>query len=197
MEGRNLSRGHLKRPLSDVSSENESSSETNGLRRPTVYDAVAGNVTQSGFFTTKASEQKRANQRLRPDEVLFKKLNAPTRYEETDYYFAHRNLPPTQKLPSGDLLSALHEYVSMLYARSQEKGAPKTWKCMDETALIALGILLEETAKETLGETGDLALVEAVRDDEEEAFANEEERGRERKEKLLEHMEKLRQDKLH
>lgn len=31
---------------------------------------------------------------------------------------------------------------------------------MDETALIAMGILLEEAAKESLGETGDMALVE-------------------------------------
>lgn len=31
---------------------------------------------------------------------------------------------------------------------------------MDETALIAMGVLLEEMAKEALGETGDLVLVE-------------------------------------
>lgn len=84
----------------------------------------------------------------------------------------------------------------MLYARSQDKEAPKTWKCMDETALIALGILLEETAKETLGETGDLALIEFLSNDEQKAFADEEGRGKELKDKLLEHMEKLRQDKL-
>jgi hypothetical protein len=38
---------------------------------------------------------------------------------------------------------------------------------MDETALIALGILMEETAREALGETGDFAFLEAA--DEEEA----------------------------
>ena len=31
---------------------------------------------------------------------------------------------------------------------------------MDETALIAMGVLMEEMAKESLGETGDLVLVE-------------------------------------
>ncbi len=41
---------------------------------------------------------------------------------------------------------------------------------MDETALIALGILMEETAREVLGETGDFAFVEAARGDEEQAF---------------------------
>jgi hypothetical protein len=39
---------------------------------------------------------------------------------------------------------------------------------MDETALIAMGILMEEMAKESLGETGDLVLVEGeeIRSDE-------------------------------
>lgn len=37
---------------------------------------------------------------------------------------------------------------------------------MDETALIAFGILMEETVKEILGPTGDLALVEAIQSDE-------------------------------
>jgi len=45
---------------------------------------------------------------------------------------------------------------------------------MDETALIALGILLHETTKGELGETGDLALVEAARGDEEDALADDE-----------------------
>lgn len=33
---------------------------------------------------------------------------------------------------------------------------------MDETALIAFGILMEETAKEVLGETGDLVFTEGA-----------------------------------
>lgn len=37
---------------------------------------------------------------------------------------------------------------------------------MDETALIALGILLDEGVREVLGETGDLAFTEGVREDE-------------------------------
>lgn len=38
---------------------------------------------------------------------------------------------------------------------------------MDETALIAFGILMEETARNVLGETGDFAFVEAANDEEE------------------------------
>ena len=133
-----------------------------------------GKISQSGFLDPKAVRQRRANQPLRPDEVLFKKTSAPTRYEETDYYFAHNHLPENQRLPDGELLGALHAYVSKLYSRKQKPGQRKVWKCMDETALVALGILIEEMAKETLGETGDLALVEAANSEEEAAvFANE------------------------
>jgi len=35
---------------------------------------------------------------------------------------------------------------------------------MDETALIAFGILMEETARDVLGETGDLAFLEGSED---------------------------------
>lgn len=41
---------------------------------------------------------------------------------------------------------------------------------MDETALIAFGILMEETAREILGETGDFAFVEAANEEDEQAF---------------------------
>jgi hypothetical protein len=42
---------------------------------------------------------------------------------------------------------------------------------MDETALIALTILMEETARGVLGETGDLAFTEAAEEDEEDVLA--------------------------
>ena len=101
-------------------------------------------------------------QPLRPDEVLFRSKNAPTRYEESDYYFAHLKLSSDQKLPSGELLGALHAYISNFYAKSHVQVDSKVFKSMDETALIALGILMEETAKSELGETGDFAFVEGT-----------------------------------
>jgi len=42
---------------------------------------------------------------------------------------------------------------------------------MDGTVLMALGVLVDEATKEKLGETGDLALIEATMGDEERAFA--------------------------
>ncbi len=44
---------------------------------------------------------------------------------------------------------------------------------MDETALIALGILIEETARGVLGETGDLAFTEADGEAEEDVLTSE------------------------
>jgi preprotein translocase subunit SecD len=43
---------------------------------------------------------------------------------------------------------------------------------MNETALIAIGILMEETAREVLGKTGDLAFTEAADEEEERALSD-------------------------
>lgn len=125
-----------------------------------------GHVTQSGLIGN-IRDVKSSRQPLRPDEVLFKQANAPVRYEETDYYNAHTRLPRDRQLPDGELLTAIHAYVSKLYSRTAEGDNQHAWKCMDETALIAFGILVEETAREVLGETGDFAFVEAADDNEE------------------------------
>ncbi|KAF1942673.1 hypothetical protein EJ02DRAFT_321747, partial [Clathrospora elynae] len=121
----------------------------------------SGRITQAGL-TADFTDDKAAKKALRPDEVLFKQENAPVRYEETDYYHAHANLPADQQLPSGDLLNALHAYISNLYSNTRDSETREAWKFMDETALIALGILMEETARGVLGETGDLAFTEAL-----------------------------------
>ncbi|KAH7132137.1 hypothetical protein B0J11DRAFT_414002, partial [Dendryphion nanum] len=132
-------------------------------RAATVYDAVAGRISQWGFIDSEKPIS--ATQPLRPDEILYRARNAPTRYEEEDVYFAHNSLTPDQKLPNTDLLRALHAYISEFYGRSEARVSQKVWKSMDETALIALGILMEETVKEILGNTGDLAFLESAREE--------------------------------
>ncbi|KZM20957.1 uncharacterized protein EKO05_0008446 [Ascochyta rabiei] len=162
--------GNFTRPPSESSVDDASLTSEQPSRRPAnVYDAVAGRVTQAGLIGN-ITDVKSSRQPLRPDEVLFKQANAPIRYEETDYYNAHASLPADQQLPSGELLTAIHAYVSTLYSRTVEGDSQPTWKCMDETALIALAILMEETAREVLGETGDFAFVEAADDEEEEVL---------------------------
>jgi hypothetical protein len=70
-------------------------------------------------------------------------------------------------LPSSDLLTAIHFFSSHFYdSLSQrhpshfEYGQNLNNRSLDETALLSLGILLEEAARETLGEDGHLVFAE-------------------------------------
>jgi len=92
-----------------------------------------------------------------PEEVLFRRKNAPTRYAESDFYFANEDLPSNAKLPDSDLLKAIHTYASEFYARNS---GTYDLRSMDETALLAMGALLEEGGAIALGEAGDLVFVE-------------------------------------
>ena len=92
--------------------------------------------------------------------MLFRSRRAPTRYEENDIYWADRHISPDQKLPESGLLKALHAYASDFYEKTTSIQAGSSYESMDGSALIALGVLLEELCKEKLGETGDLAFVE-------------------------------------
>lgn len=60
------------------------------------------------------------------------------------------------ELPESDLLKALHCYTSDFYSRTSKDQGLGDYRSMDGTALIALGILMEEAARDALGETGDL-----------------------------------------
>jgi hypothetical protein len=94
-----------------------------------------------------------------PEAVLFRRKNAPIRFEESDFYFANELLP-SRALPDSDLLKALHCYTSDFYSRATADKGRGEWRSMDETALLALGILMEEVCRETLGETGDMVFTE-------------------------------------
>lgn len=137
-------------------------------RRPaTLYDAVAGRISTTGFIPprplTSAHRDTTRTSRipLPPEEVLFRRRNAPERYEEDDIYFAHENLDPQQQeLPDSDLVKAVHAYASDFYGRVLGERGKVSFGSMDETALLAMGVLLEEEVGRVLGETGDLVFVE-------------------------------------
>ncbi|KAL9099315.1 MAG: hypothetical protein Q9163_005164, partial [Psora crenata] len=95
-----------------------------------------------------------------PDEVLFRSRRAPTRYEENDIYWADRHLRPDQQLPDSDLLKALHTYAADFYERMLGDEAKVSYESLDASALLALGVLMEEAVNEILGRTGHLAFVE-------------------------------------
>lgn len=111
---------------------------------------------------------------LNTDEVLFSRMNAPLRYAEKDIYWANDGLPGGghDVLPDSDMLTAVHVYTSHFYealAQRHDKNGrgnirPVNQRSMDETALLAVGILLEEAARESLGKNGDLVFTEGVDD---------------------------------
>ena len=94
-----------------------------------------------------------------PEEVLFRRLGAPERDIHDDFYWADRHLSEKQTLPDSDLLKAIHSYAADFYDTMGDKGRVN-FLSMNETALLAVGMLLEETADEVLGETGDMVFVE-------------------------------------
>lgn len=86
-------------------------------------------------------------------------INAPDHTNE-DVYSQDLRLKPHQTLPDSDLLKSIHTYCSDFYNMATANNGHTDYKTLDETALLAFGILLEEAALEALGKTGDMALVE-------------------------------------
>jgi hypothetical protein len=68
------------------------------------------------------------------------------------------------ELPDSDLLKAIHAYASDFYSISPEGDV--AFGSMNGTALVAMGILLEEMCAEDMGETGHLALLESAKEQE-------------------------------
>lgn len=119
-----------------------------------------------------------------PEEALFRRKGAPERYEESDIYWADRNLKEEQTLPESDLLKAIHTYASDFYGRATMNRGAADFESLDETALLGLGILLEEMAEHVLGETGDLAFVEGEEVEEQDRDRSGEEEQQAEEEKL-------------
>ncbi|EEH45194.1 uncharacterized protein PADG_01344 [Paracoccidioides brasiliensis Pb18] len=148
--------------LSQAESSNDLPLRVSQRRQASVYDAVAGRVSSSGFRPPLLSRQAHtpSSVPVAPEEALFRRLNAPVRYVENDFYFADERLPADKRLPDSDLLKAIHTYASDFYASATLDQGHTDFLSFDETALIALGILLEEAANESLGDTGDMVFVE-------------------------------------
>jgi UAF complex subunit Rrn10 len=127
-------------------------------RVATVYDAVSGRVGLNGFLTQAQMLSTNINP-LTPEEVLFRRVNAPLNIPQS-YYSADSRLKQNQRLPDSDLVKAIHAYASDFYTAATHDKGKHDFKTLNDTALLAMGILLEEAANEVLGETGDMVLVE-------------------------------------
>ncbi|KAF3928685.1 hypothetical protein AA313_de0201200 [Arthrobotrys entomopaga] len=92
------------------------------------------------------------------DEILFHNPQDPNFILPESVDKILRDEDVTAALPDSDLLKAIHAYAADFYAA-------KGWdtvmgRCMDESALLAMGILLEEWCKEMIGKDGDMVFLE-------------------------------------
>lgn len=154
---------------------------------PTISAVIRSSTnTSPGRVTTRGTSiRAHHNTSLKPlsaQEVLYQRTGAPIIYAEKSDEFNFAERVPPGSLPDSDLLKALHSYTSDFYARTPDPRVPsrkkkggqeesfegmqarmkrcRDFKSMDETALLAFGILMEEMMRESLGETGDLAFTE-------------------------------------
>ncbi|KAJ0162151.1 hypothetical protein CTA2_5033 [Colletotrichum tanaceti] len=159
------------------------------LRHANVYDAVAGRITYESSLDAAVKDGKMPDTNskppklsrhpvnasaLAPEEVLFRRKAAPERFAEFDIYMAHeRDLLAggAASLPDSDLLKSIHSYTSHFY--STLGGAERNLsyqvgrrnideRSMDESALLAFGILLEEAGRDVLGDKGDMVFTEGL-----------------------------------
>ena len=76
-------------------------------------------------------------------------------------------------LPDSDLVKAVHGYASGFYGGRVDGGkgglgkrVESVWCSLDETALLAVGVLLEEACVDVVGEVGCRAFAERVEEEE-------------------------------
>lgn len=143
--------------------ENPTRAKRQKQEDPSFYDLVAGTVR-------KIVENKslyRGQLYTRPysaAEYYFERKRPMTGDEDEDArLYWHREVDH-YALPPSDVLWAVLRYTSHFFGK---KGR-NFLKFMDETALLAIGVLLEETMKESLGETGYLAFLEPKEESNEE-----------------------------
>jgi hypothetical protein len=179
MTSKSLSRNAFLIPEEDA--PKAANSDDSRVKHVNVYEAVAGRnfilirtyarclrlsgrISSQGFIPRQpiyASTRDTASSSttaVPPQDILYKRYNAPPRYAESDVYFANEK-KDNLDLPDSDLLKAVHAYTSDFYSRAV-KDLKYDFKSMDETALLAFGILLEEASREVLGRTGDLVFTE-------------------------------------
>lgn len=137
----------------------DQSSPKKAVRWPTLYDAVAGKLGPNGFLS---NEKLRSSNFLPsgPEDYLLRRTNIPSDVLEKSYASVEQAIS-SGKLPDSEILKAVHAYASDFYFSTSRRGQDKVdTRSLDETALIAVGVLLEEAVREALGENGDMVFVE-------------------------------------
>jgi hypothetical protein len=143
--------------LPQTDADTEKNSAHRSKRVASVYDAVAGRVGFNGFLSQ--SQLETGVTTLTPEEVLLRRVDAPAEVSR-EYYNANERLQQTQPLPDTEISKAVHAYAADFYSANARGMVNHNYRSLDETALLAFAILLEEASAEALGENGDMVLVE-------------------------------------
>jgi hypothetical protein len=136
----------------------EQPEEKRKQRKTSIYDVVAGRVGLNGFLTPEQQSSNNAKP-LAPEEVLLKDAGT-TGASEYLQRVEQRLQGLDIDLPDSDLLKAIHAYAADFYDRATLDRGKGDFGSLDGSALIAIGCLLEEEARQMLGENGDMVLVE-------------------------------------
>jgi hypothetical protein len=127
-------------------------------KNPSLYDLVAGKVRLRTHWSS--TDGVEITKPFSPAEYYFVRKRVKTGNPDEDDRLYWRPEVDKHKLPPSDLLWGIHQRASEFYT---ENGKGQ-FKFMDETALLAMGVLLEETMRGSLGETGHLAFLEPDED---------------------------------
>lgn len=142
--------------LSQTDMELEDSHPRRYKRIASVYDAVAGRVGFNGFLSR--SQLEIGATALKPEEVMLRRVGAPSGVKD-EYYNGDALLKPDQRLPDAEVVKAVHQYASDYYAAHADR-VNHNYRSFDETAMLALAMLMEEATVGSLGENGDMVLIE-------------------------------------
>ena len=147
---------------SDVSASTTASGKRRAARNlkrqldknPSIYDLAAGKVRQPSRHTSFVGIP--ITKPYPPVEYYFDKKRVKTGDEDEDSRLYWRRDVEKHTLPSSELLWTVHRHATKFF---EEKGE-NHMKFMDESALLAIGVLLEETMKQSLGKDGHRAFLE-------------------------------------
>jgi len=117
--------------------------------RSNVYEASSSLLNSQGSHILINNNNSTSNPKpASADELIARREHGAVALQEIE----NENIP-TESLPDSDLLKAIHQYASDFY---EAKGwGEEGYGMMDETAMLAVGVLLEETMREMLGKDGD------------------------------------------
>lgn len=136
--------------------ETEENGRQQQRRKPaTLYDFVTDTSWHTGLFD---NEKDRRVTDSSTKALLARRLNSVQNSLEQVARQERSSGTPVEHLPDSDLLKDIHTYASDFYSSISQ--ATHDYGSFDETALLALGILLEESCKEALGSTGDMVFTE-------------------------------------